>query len=121
MKWCFACGTDAHTPVPCTVVGKWEEKNRDDGECHTWLRLNTKMCPKCQNPIEKNGGCMHMTCRKPGGCGHEFCWICMGDWRGHVTCNREGVKADTNRENSNSELLRYAHYAERFMAHQQAE
>lgn len=18
----------------------------------------------------------HMTCRKPGGCGHEFCWIC---------------------------------------------
>eukprot|EP00438_Fugacium_kawagutii_P028640 Skav218554 [mRNA] locus=scaffold2599:268401:272231:- [translate_table: standard] len=52
-----------------------------------WIKANTKLCPKCQNPIEKNGGCMHMTCRKPGGCGHEFCWICMKSWRDHRQCN----------------------------------
>eukprot|EP00490_Sorites_sp_Unknown_P016546 CAMPEP_0114683904 /NCGR_PEP_ID=MMETSP0191-20121206/58424_1 /TAXON_ID=126664 /ORGANISM="Sorites sp." /LENGTH=57 /DNA_ID=CAMNT_0001965813 /DNA_START=1034 /DNA_END=1203 /DNA_ORIENTATION=- len=25
-----------------------------------------------------------MTCRKEaGGCGHEFCWLCKGDWKDH--------------------------------------
>ncbi|CAF4268664.1 unnamed protein product, partial [Rotaria sordida] len=42
----------------------------------------TKECPKCHTNIEKNGGCNHMTCRKPG-CGHEFCWLCFGKSRGH--------------------------------------
>ncbi|PVF96661.1 hypothetical protein CPB86DRAFT_786740 [Serendipita vermifera] len=21
-----------------------------------------------------------MTCRKPAGCGHEFCWLCLAPW-----------------------------------------
>lgn len=29
-----------------------------------------KLCPACHAPIQKNGGCDHMTCR----CGHEFFW-----------------------------------------------
>merc|ERR1712096_124996 len=34
--------------------------------------------------IEKNEGCMHMTCqRRIGGCGFEFCWLCKGDWKDH--------------------------------------
>ena len=25
-----------------------------------------------------------MTCRKSaGGCGYEFCWVCMGSWNSH--------------------------------------
>jgi hypothetical protein len=24
-------------------------------------------CPECRSPIEKNGGCMHMTCKKNAG------------------------------------------------------
>ncbi|KAF0457808.1 ring finger protein [Gigaspora margarita] len=42
-----------------------------------------KQCPKCKSRIEKDGGCNHMTCKGPG-CGHQFCWICMTEWRG---CN----------------------------------
>lgn len=24
-----------------------------------------------------------MTCRKPLGCGHEFCWVCLDPWNLH--------------------------------------
>ncbi|KAF8709167.1 hypothetical protein RHS03_03256, partial [Rhizoctonia solani] len=37
--------------------------------------------------IEKNDGCDHMTCRRPAGCGHEFCWVCLADYQ---TILREG-------------------------------
>lgn len=29
---------------------------------------------------QKNGGCLHMTCRV---CGHEWCWNCGRSWREH--------------------------------------
>jgi len=29
-----------------------------------WLSANTKECPKCGTPIEKNSGCNHMICGK---------------------------------------------------------
>jgi ariadne-1 len=53
-----------------------------------WFAQNVKKCPKkhggCDRPINKNGGCMHMTCRKTeGGCGFEFCWLCLGPWKTH--------------------------------------
>eukprot|EP00928_Gymnodinium_smaydae_P006462 TRINITY_DN12291_c0_g1_i3.p1 TRINITY_DN12291_c0_g1~~TRINITY_DN12291_c0_g1_i3.p1 ORF type:complete len:528 (+),score=111.05 TRINITY_DN12291_c0_g1_i3:36-1586(+) len=125
LLWCFGCGTDAHLPVACDTVSKWQSKNRDEGEDATWIRVNTKLCPKCANPIEKNGGCMHMTCRKPGGCGYEFCWICMAPWSSHSACNSEGAevekKKEVNKAKQKSELMRYAHYYERYVAHEKAE
>lgn len=27
-----------------------------------WMKINTKNCPKCNIPIEKNKGCIHMKC-----------------------------------------------------------
>lgn len=42
-----------------------------EGESLRWLAANTKPCPKCSFPIEKNGGCLHMRCHK---CQHYFCW-----------------------------------------------
>lgn len=51
-----------------------------------WKRVHTKQCPHCFKDIEKNQGCNHMTCnRQAGGCGHEFCWICLRPWSGR-TC-----------------------------------
>ena len=42
--------------------------------------VQVKRCPACRYPIEKNGGCPHMTCSR---CRAEFCWLCRADWKGH--------------------------------------
>ncbi len=49
------------------------------------LLLYCWQCPKCGQGIEKNEGCDHMTCKKPGGCGHEFCWRCLAPYDGICT------------------------------------
>lgn len=120
VAWCFGCGTDAHLPVSCETVRQWEAKNRDESEDATWIRVNTKVCPKCSIPIEKNGGCMHMTCMKLGGCGHEFCWICLKDWKTHGACNAE-PKAEAHENELRTELMRYMHTFERYQAHHKAQ
>lgn len=57
--------------VDCATVSKWLLKNSAESENLNWILANTKPCPKCKRPIEKNHGCMHMTCAQ---CRHEFCW-----------------------------------------------
>ena len=70
------------------------------GKGDDWIKLHTKPCPKCKSPIEKNSGCMHMTCSN---CDHHFCWLCMGsqaDHRlqgDHFMCN-ENTLAKTEAE-----------------------
>lgn len=59
-------------------------RNSSESENLRWILVNTKMCPKCRTPIEKNQGCNHMTCRKHS-CSFEFCWLCMGAWSDHGT------------------------------------
>jgi ariadne-1 len=74
------------------MVRKWITKNSAESENLNWILANTKPCPKCHRPIEKNQGCMHMTCSQ---CRHEFCWLCNGTWSEHgertggfYACNR---------------------------------
>ena len=45
----------------------------------------TDLCPNCDVHIQKNGGCVHMTCSK---CHYQFCWLCKQQWIGHfpLTC-----------------------------------
>merc|ERR1711879_1118705 len=97
------------------------KENTNEQHDKVWIIGNTKPCPKCKNPIEKNGGCMHMTCRPPGGCGHEFCWICKGDWKGHTNCNAFEEKESGDVREARSEVLRYAHFFERFREHERAQ
>ena len=53
-----------------------------------WNGSNMQACPNCFRLIQKNSGCNHMTCRREvGGCGHEFCWLCLEPWRGFGPCN----------------------------------
>ena len=61
---------DAHRPMNCETVAKWQLKNSSEAYNTTWMVINNKPCPKCGKPIEKNQWCMHMTCMKP--CRHEI-------------------------------------------------
>ncbi|KAI1505159.1 hypothetical protein F5X99DRAFT_405426 [Biscogniauxia marginata] len=38
----------------------------------------TKPCPSCRRPIQKNGGCDHIHCLPPVGCGYHFYWSGAG-------------------------------------------
>ncbi len=85
-KFCFRCKEEAHRPASCADVRRWHHKNTSESENVNWMIANTKDCPKCGRPIEKNRGCNHMTCdKRSGGCGMEFCWLCMGEWGSHGT------------------------------------
>ncbi|KAF4676981.1 hypothetical protein FOL47_003978 [Perkinsus chesapeaki] len=82
--WCFACQREAHEPAACKQVYEWEVKNSNESENVSWILANTKQCPKCARPIEKNQGCNHMRCSEAGGgCGQEFCWLCLTPWAQH--------------------------------------
>lgn len=72
-----------------------------------------------------------MTCRPPGGCGHEFCWICLGDWTkhgsqtgGYYECNiykesksMKDIESMNKQEKEKEELLKYAWHYERHLNH----
>lgn len=54
-RFCFSCHKEAHSPSTCDHVREWERKCQDDSETTHWKYANTKDCPKCQCPVEKNG------------------------------------------------------------------
>ncbi|KAL7176872.1 hypothetical protein ACSBR2_030248 [Camellia fascicularis] len=125
------CTEEAHRPVDCGTVSKWILKNSAESENMNWILANSKPCPKCKRPIEKNQGCMHMTCTPP--CKFEFCWLCLGAWSDHgertggfYACNRyeaakqEGAYDETERrrEMAKNSLERYTHYYERWATNQ---
>uniref|UniRef100_A0A2P2LQM7 RBR-type E3 ubiquitin transferase n=1 Tax=Rhizophora mucronata TaxID=61149 RepID=A0A2P2LQM7_RHIMU len=72
-SFCWNCTEEAHRPVDCGTVAKWILKNSAESENMNWILANSKPCPKCKRPIEKNQGCMHITCTPP--CKFEFCWF----------------------------------------------
>ncbi|XP_041107883.1 cullin-9-like isoform X1 [Polyodon spathula] len=82
---CFSCNfPEAHYPASCSHVSQW----MDDGGYYEGMsmeaqskhlaKLISKRCPSCQAQIEKNEGCLHMTCAK---CNHGFCWRCLKSWK----------------------------------------
>ena len=86
--------------MDCETVRKWLIKNSAESENMNWILANTKPCPECRRPIEKNMGCMHMVCTQ---CKYEFCRMCQGKWSdhgertgGYYACNRyEKAKSET--------------------------
>ncbi|KAH7518284.1 hypothetical protein FEM48_Zijuj09G0155200 [Ziziphus jujuba var. spinosa] len=125
------CTEDAHSPVDCDTVAKWILQNSNESENTNWLLVNSKPCPKCKRPIEKNQGCMHMTCSAP--CGFQFCWFCLGSWLEHGSstggnygCNRyakakrEGVYEEEQKRRKMViiSLDKYTHYYERWANNQ---
>ncbi|KAG8050325.1 hypothetical protein GUJ93_ZPchr0009g571 [Zizania palustris] len=125
--FCWRCGEEAHRPVSCGTVRMWLAKNiSDDSETASWLLVNTKPCPKCRRPIEKNYGCMHMTCGQP--CFHEFCWLCLQPWDNHDYESCALYKLDEGtldgeedeRRQAKTSLNRYLHHYERWVANHES-
>ena len=77
-RYCGKCGNVDHGKESCPPPA----------ETVQWLSKHSKPCPNCKNPIEKNGGCDHMTCRPPVGCGYEFYYSCGCKFPGPHTCRR---------------------------------
>ncbi|CAE6452066.1 unnamed protein product, partial [Rhizoctonia solani] len=64
-------------------------KRADEQASAEYIRVYTKPCPSCAAPIAKyDDGCDHMKCAPPGGCGFEFCWLCL--------CDFEPIRQDGN-------------------------
>ncbi|PNH11262.1 putative E3 ubiquitin-protein ligase [Tetrabaena socialis] len=70
--FCFKCLKDPHTPCTCKMWDQWDEKIHGDSETRNWFMANTKPCPKCSKPVQKEGGCNLVMCK----CGQAFCWLC---------------------------------------------
>jgi len=78
-KSCFTHDVPWHDGVTCNDFTVMLLNNVDKATT-AYFSSVTKPCPGCNKSIEKNGGCDHMTCRRPGGCGHEFCWLCLAPY-----------------------------------------
>ncbi|KAH1023008.1 potential E3 ubiquitin-protein ligase ariadne-2 [Dendroctonus ponderosae] len=120
--FCFRCGCDYHAPTDCQVIKKWLTKCADDSETANYISAHTKDCPKCHICIEKNGGCNHMQCYN---CKHDFCWMCLGDWKSHGSeyyeCSRYRENPNIAHESVHAQareaLKKYLHYYERWENH----
>eukprot|EP00240_Pyramimonas_obovata_P003027 CAMPEP_0118921654 /NCGR_PEP_ID=MMETSP1169-20130426/860_1 /TAXON_ID=36882 /ORGANISM="Pyramimonas obovata, Strain CCMP722" /LENGTH=648 /DNA_ID=CAMNT_0006862413 /DNA_START=218 /DNA_END=2161 /DNA_ORIENTATION=+ len=131
-QFCYNCNQEAHRPVDCVTVKSWLDKNSAESENMNWILANSKQCPKCFRHIEKNQGCMHMTCS----CRHEFCWLCLGPWQDHgdrtggfYACNRyedgkqrgEYDAEQKRRDMAKASHERYMHYYERWAANEKSQ
>ena len=46
--------------------------------------------------IERDKGCVHITCR----CGHQFCFMCCGDWTHDHICKPENLANQPHQGNN---------------------
>ncbi|KAI8776004.1 ankyrin repeat and IBR domain-containing protein 1 [Biomphalaria glabrata] len=146
--FCWECLEESHEPCSCDNWTKWFQKiseikpeTLDGTEQETelaanclWLVTNSKPCPNCKSPIQKNEGCNHMKCSK---CKYDFCWVCLEQWKrhnsstgGYFKCNRYEVlkkveeqsaqlMSEAESKNKNmQELNRFVHYYTRFKNHE---
>jgi len=123
--FCFKCSEEYHYPATCAIMTKWLKKCNSDSDNALWLMENTKSCPQCDTPIQKNGGCNHMVCNQ---CKYQFCWLCKRDWNKHGSatggfykCNKfiamqkEGISVPEKYEQT-----RFLHYYSRYINHKQS-
>ncbi len=126
-SFCLACEKEAHMPAKCDQFASWMNliMGKNNLVDELWLKIHTKKCPQCKVNIEKSIGCMHMTCKN---CTHEFCWLCLGDWKGlhgektggFYNCNiyKEDPKLNKDLSESEKEINRLNFYVDRYQQHQ---
>ncbi|XP_010243295.1 PREDICTED: probable E3 ubiquitin-protein ligase ARI1 isoform X1 [Nelumbo nucifera] len=121
LQFCFSCSEEAHSPCSCLMWELWTKKCQDESKTVSWMAVNTMPCPKCDKPVEKNGGCNFVSCI----CGQAFCWLCGGatgpdhTWssiNGH-SCGRYKDDNAKRVEHAKHDLHRYMHYYNRYKVH----
>eukprot|EP01087_Luapelamoeba_hula_P017506 TRINITY_DN5527_c0_g1_i1.p1 TRINITY_DN5527_c0_g1~~TRINITY_DN5527_c0_g1_i1.p1 ORF type:complete len:521 (-),score=79.55 TRINITY_DN5527_c0_g1_i1:6-1568(-) len=84
-EFCWNCNCEWHEGKSC----KWAERRakrkagtqgKQDKKAEQAIKKNSRPCPQCHAPIQKNSGCNHMTCVS---CKYNFCWVCMGYFEGY--------------------------------------
>jgi len=130
--FCWKCQQEAHQPVKCVDVARWIKQNEEDALFNKWAAVNTKPCPKCSAPCQKDSGCAYVTCR----CGYEFCWLCLQHMPGHhhasgqcgvdggndfgtSTLQYQSTSDEEANKAANKDLERAGFYQERFDLHEQ--
>ncbi|CAF0849395.1 unnamed protein product [Rotaria sp. Silwood1] len=82
-RFCINCKQEPHFPATCSAYRIYMDEVFRNGDLisdyNAITQLKGRNCISCNNFIEKNGGCNHMTCS----CGAEFCWSCTGYWKDH--------------------------------------
>lgn len=85
-NYCAECLILHGRGISCEKAKQMQKAGLSDNEKKDieYIEKISKKCPNpgCNWPIEKNGGCDHMTCPK---CHWEFCWICLKPRKTHVT------------------------------------
>jgi ariadne-1 len=121
---CIGCSKVGHEPLSCKMFEDWNSSSESiqDRLNSEWKKHNTKACPKCHTDIEKNQGCMHMTCAH---CRHEFCWLCIGDWKTHgsntggfFACNI--YKPEKTKDEDKDMLKKLQFFYDRFFQHKRS-
>src|SRR5262249_8266008 len=69
---CTSCHVDFHYGMTCR---QYKARNGDpDASWREYIdTYGLKYCPKCESPMEKNGGCNSLYCFN---CKTVFCWKC---------------------------------------------
>lgn len=112
-EFCFDCLHKPHAPATCLMAEKWKILVKNEASSMSWVRVNTKPCPKCKVPIEKNQGCNMMRCAS---CQAHFCWICGSSGGYGHTCSFKYLEWDDSAVDSKMEQKMYT-YLTRFQSH----
>ncbi|KAG2123275.1 hypothetical protein DEU56DRAFT_830093 [Suillus clintonianus] len=67
--WCKACQQSFTLGGPTHSCDGTSELD------HLMKKSGWKYCPNCKIPVQRDGGCSHMTCISPG-CNTHFCYVC---------------------------------------------
>lgn len=77
-KSCYIHNVAWHEGMTCDEYdAEWRANQPAHAEANeaskATIASRTKRCPACERPIEKDGGCQHMTCKLHGRLIHYLC------------------------------------------------
>lgn len=117
-RTCTACDVVWHAGVSCAdnATRRVEAQAAAETASAHHLSVNSKLCPQCGIRCEKVGGCDHITCKwqiimgtagvltgttKGPRCSHQYCWLCLADYRGIQRRGNTAHRADCQHHSNN--------------------